>query len=284
MSTSINTSPTGDKVVALTEWVTRNKELLLELQTKIRNVRDPNAPIRISTLNALKSKKHTRDTLQDERYRVTVTVPSPLLQKINAYLGCSHGGKRSEYAAGESFKCENCTKDGVVSEPRITFNCEVFDGTEQLEITAFTEDTDKNFCVSALDISHIKHSEDCLAFEGIQAMLKNEPFTIEVSPKTDLSRNNILQWGLRDVIPIPEQLAISPSFPQAIFAKEATTINVAVQPPPVARQLDFRCPIKDPASVVFYTCSSQAKYCTSQPASSPCYKLPAVILSFFHHP
>ncbi|XP_074295400.1 uncharacterized protein LOC141623219 isoform X2 [Silene latifolia] len=117
MSTSITTSPTGDKVVALTKWKTQNKESLSELQARIRRVRDPNALIHVVTLNALKSKK-ARSTLRDERYRLKVTVENASLQKVNAYLGCSNCGKRSVYLAGESFRCETCTKEGVVSEPR----------------------------------------------------------------------------------------------------------------------------------------------------------------------
>ncbi|XP_074295401.1 uncharacterized protein LOC141623219 isoform X3 [Silene latifolia] len=119
MSTSITTSPTGDKVVALTKWKTQNKESLSELQARIRRVRDPNALIHVVTLNALKSKK-ARSTLRDERYRLKVTVENASLQKVNAYLGCSNCGKRSVYLAGESFRCETCTKEGVVSEPRAT--------------------------------------------------------------------------------------------------------------------------------------------------------------------
>ncbi|XP_074301024.1 uncharacterized protein LOC141632370 [Silene latifolia] len=180
--------------------ITRNKESLSELQARIHRVRDPNAPIHIVTLNALKSKK-ARSTLQDERYRLKVTVANASLQKVNAYLGCSNCGKHSDYPAGECFKCETCTKEGVVSEPRITFNCEVSDGTEQLEITSFTDDTVKLFRMLAPDIFHMRHSGDHLAFESTQALLQDEPFTIEVSPTTTLTRNNILKWALRSVIP-----------------------------------------------------------------------------------
>ncbi|XP_074313658.1 uncharacterized protein LOC141648845 [Silene latifolia] len=157
MSTLIDANPIGPKVDNLKEWVGRSKELLTDLQTRINKVRDPNMPIPIVNLNNLKNKK-AKNTLQDERYKLNVTIPAPDFKKINAYLGCSHCGKRTDYAAGESFTCENCTKDGALSEPRITFNCVVSDGTDQLEITAFTADTTILFQMSASDIFHLQHS------------------------------------------------------------------------------------------------------------------------------
>ncbi|XP_074302772.1 uncharacterized protein LOC141634534 [Silene latifolia] len=198
------------------------------------------------SLSALNNKK-AKNTLQDERYQLNVTVPAPDLQKVNAYLGCSHCGKRTDYATGEKFKCETCTKDDVVSEPRITFNCEVSDGTERLEITAFTSDTSDMFQMSAADIFHMKHSGDNTSFGKVCDALNNGPLVIEVSPKIALSRNNILQWALRRIVAAPSRDVATYKLPPVDTQEQSTAqetdqepaVANTKQPAPVARQLHF---------------------------------------------
>ncbi|XP_074302445.1 uncharacterized protein LOC141634013 [Silene latifolia] len=117
MSTLIETTPEGPKIATLLEWNSRNKEFLTGLQARLNRARDPNASSDVVTLSVLKTKK-AKHILQDESYHLNVIIPLAEFQKINAYVGCSYCGKRSDYAACEHFKCETCTKDGVVAEPR----------------------------------------------------------------------------------------------------------------------------------------------------------------------
>ncbi|KAK9698677.1 hypothetical protein RND81_08G122800 [Saponaria officinalis] len=82
---------------------------------------------------------------------------------------------------------------------RITFTCDVADGTGILTITTFTEDAEKLFRLSAPDLFRIKHSDDRKTFQLIQKKLNESPIIIQVGPKVTLSRNNVLQWVLKTV-------------------------------------------------------------------------------------
>ncbi|KAH9604973.1 hypothetical protein KSS87_006563, partial [Heliosperma pusillum] len=146
MSTTIDCAPGGPKA----GWSAQGHSIRAE----VRNLHER---VEVMTIAALKAKK-ARNTLQDERHTLRVRVPFADLGKVNAYLGCSNCGRRSSFAAGETFKCEICKKSEVIAVPRVTFNCEVSDGTGKLDITAFTSDTELLFRMAAPDIFHMKHS------------------------------------------------------------------------------------------------------------------------------
>ncbi|KAH9618970.1 hypothetical protein KSS87_015116 [Heliosperma pusillum] len=212
MSTDIDFAPVGPKAVALAEWVGQHK-----------------------------------DSLRFASKDFGVKVPFADFEKVNAYLGCSHCGKRTDYAAGQAFDCENCATKAVLSEPRITFNFEVSDGTGTLDITTFTADTE-TFRMSGPEIFHMMHSSDKQSYRVIQAALQNVPFSLEVSPKTMLSRNNILQWGLRRVMLEQEEPPILlneppalPNEPPAPLLQEKNK-ELSKENVPTARRLDFENP------------------------------------------
>ncbi|KAK9699851.1 hypothetical protein RND81_08G199400 [Saponaria officinalis] len=144
--------------------------------------------------------KKAQNTLQEERHWLKVTILEPEFDKINAYLGCSNCGKRAEVPAGHVFNCKMCSKKDSICSPRVTFNCDVSDGSESLAKTTFTEDSENLFRMTAADIFRMKHSEDRSAFEKVQQFFQTTPILIQVGPKATLSRNNILQWVLKKLV------------------------------------------------------------------------------------
>ncbi|KAL9232389.1 hypothetical protein vseg_007504 [Gypsophila vaccaria] len=198
MSTTIIVSPKCEQTNNLEQWVSRSGNMLSDMRQRIMDVRNSvneRAPTKISALR----QKKAHNTLQEERHWLQVTVPHPDFEKINAYLGCSYCGKRAEVPPGIAFTCTTCSKKGCICSPRVTFSCEVSDGTGQLSITTFTEDSEKLFRMQAADIFRVKHSDDNKAFSTIQKMLQTNTFMIQVGPKATLTRNNVLQWVLKRI-------------------------------------------------------------------------------------
>ncbi|KAK9749018.1 hypothetical protein RND81_02G096700 [Saponaria officinalis] len=122
------------------------------------------------------------------------------MDKMHAYLGCSNCGRSADIPTGHTYTCTNCSTKDCVSSPRVTFNCEVSDGTGRLSLTFFTSDCDKLLKMSAPDIFKIKHSDDMQDFEAIHALLRNTHVLIEVGPQKALSINNVLQWVLKKIV------------------------------------------------------------------------------------
>ncbi|XP_074283809.1 replication protein A 70 kDa DNA-binding subunit D-like [Silene latifolia] len=99
----------------------------------------------------------------------------------------------------------------TLQDERITFNCEVSDGTGTLPITVFTADAEKIFQALAEDIFRMKHSENLTRFEAMKSKLQTTPFSIKVGPNTTLSMNNVLQWVLKKIIQTAEPPLNSPT-------------------------------------------------------------------------
>ncbi|KAK9691643.1 hypothetical protein RND81_09G209600 [Saponaria officinalis] len=167
------------------------------MNSRIADVKNTPTEKVIKIIYTLLQKK-VQNTLQEERHWLQVTVPDLDFNKINAYVGCSKCGKRMDIPAGRPYKCNAYPKD-CVSCPRITFTCDVADGTGILTITTFTEDAEKLFRLSAPDLFRIKHSDDRKIFQLIQKKLNESPILIQVGPKATLSKNNVLQWVLKTV-------------------------------------------------------------------------------------
>ncbi|KAH9605771.1 hypothetical protein KSS87_012336 [Heliosperma pusillum] len=80
--------------------------------------------------------------------------------------------------------------------------------------------------------------DDEHAFGLIQASLQNVPFSIEVAPKTALSRNNILQWALIEVLIEVQKTPVLPNNP----VQPLIVHNISEDLPQnaaVAKKLDF---------------------------------------------
>ncbi|KAK9748440.1 hypothetical protein RND81_02G057500 [Saponaria officinalis] len=197
MSTTFDKNPAGNRANNLKEWAQKNHNVLADMNSRIADVKNTPTEKVIKTIYTLLQKK-VQNTLQEERHWLQVTLPDPDFNKINAYIGCSKCGKRADIPAGQPYKCNACSKD-CVSCPRITFTCDVADGTGILTITTFTEDAEKLFRLSTPDLFRIKHSDDRKTFQLIQKKLNESPILIQVGPKATLSRNNVLQWVLKTV-------------------------------------------------------------------------------------
>ncbi|XP_074267748.1 replication protein A 70 kDa DNA-binding subunit E-like [Silene latifolia] len=199
MSTIIIHSPVGAKAEALASWMTNHQMALTELQSRVFNVKMPIPAQKNVKIAALRSKK-AKTTLQDGKHWLEVTIPAAELHKVNAYMGCSHCSKRSSIPPGSAYTCENCSEADCTTEPKITFNCDISDGTGTLPMTAFSSTTEKLFKMSAADIFHMKHADDDQAFSAVQEMLRLKPFKVQVGPSTSLSMSNILQWVVKQVV------------------------------------------------------------------------------------
>ncbi|KAK9682417.1 hypothetical protein RND81_10G072600, partial [Saponaria officinalis] len=156
MSTTIIHDPQGSRARALEDWVLQHQKALSDRQARVLDVRNPSQEKVIITINALKQKT-VHNTLQEERRWLKVVIPEANIDIVNAYLGCSNCGKRTDVPVGKAYACTTCSKKDCVSSPRITFNCEVSDGTGTLAITMFTEDSEKLFRMTAPDIFQVKH-------------------------------------------------------------------------------------------------------------------------------
>ncbi|KAK9665724.1 hypothetical protein RND81_14G131400 [Saponaria officinalis] len=198
MSTTFIQSPKGIRASNLEEWALRHQDVLADIQARVLDVRTAKTERVVKTIEALRKKK-VQNTLQEVRHWLRVVIPDPEIDKINAYLGCSKCGKRVDVPAGQVYTCTTCSKKDCVSSPRITFNCDVTDGTGQLAITAFTEDSEKLFRQTAPDLFRLKNSDDQKSFQMIIKLLQTSTFLIQVGPKATLSRNKVLQWVLKKV-------------------------------------------------------------------------------------
>ncbi|KAK9665106.1 hypothetical protein RND81_14G090700 [Saponaria officinalis] len=192
-STIIIHSPIGEKAEALSAWMTNHQTALAQLQSRIYHIKMSLPVIKTTKISALRSKK-AKSTLQDEKHWLEVTIPNAELHKINAYMGCSKCAKRSGIPPGHTYTCSACSKPDCTTTPKITFSCDISDGTGTLPMTTFTSTAEQLFKMSASDIYHMKHSDDDKAFTAVQELLRVTTFKVQVGPAKSLSINNILQW------------------------------------------------------------------------------------------
>ncbi|KAK9755754.1 hypothetical protein RND81_01G047900 [Saponaria officinalis] len=211
MSTTFIHSPTGDMATILEQCM--QHDFLSDAQARILDA---------------------RNTLQEERHRLQITIPESEFEKVNAYLGCSNCGKKVDIPAGHSFTCGDCFHKGAMYCPRISFNCNVADDTGYLPVTIFTADAEKIFGMSAPDLFRIKNTDDRNAFGLLAERLRKHHTIIEVGPKEILARNNVLQWVLKKVVgdEPTEQIAGEQvtQFSAALMTKHITTTSSTVDP------------------------------------------------------
>ncbi|KAK9698157.1 hypothetical protein RND81_08G085800 [Saponaria officinalis] len=199
MSTTIIHTPNGERAEGLKDWASRHQELLANIRTRV---------------------------LEEERHWLKVTILEPEFDKINAYLRCSNCGTRAEVSAGH-----------VICSPRVTFNCDVSDGSESLAITTFTEDSEKLFRMTAADIFRIEHSEDRAAFEKVQQLFQTTSILIQVGLKATLSCNNILKRVLKKLVICNTDPKTGVKDPEKITA---TPEKIGVQDPEKTSEKDLK--------------------------------------------
>ncbi|KAK9666372.1 hypothetical protein RND81_14G180400 [Saponaria officinalis] len=192
-------SPVGDKAEALSAWMTSHQTALTQLQSRIYHIKMPMPVVKTTRISALRSQK-AKSTFQDERHWLEVAILNAELQKINAYMGCSKCSKRSSIPQARTYTCSTCSKTDCTTAPKITFNCDISDGTGTLPMTAFSSTAEHLFKMSASDIYHMKHSDDDRAFTALQELLRVTTFKVQVGPAKSLSINNILQWEVKNIV------------------------------------------------------------------------------------
>ncbi|KAK9748789.1 hypothetical protein RND81_02G081100 [Saponaria officinalis] len=179
--------------------MTNHQTALAQLQSRIYHIKMPLPVIKTTKISALRSKK-AKSTLQDEKHWLEVAIPNAELHKINAYMGCSKCAKRSGIPPGHTYTCSACSKPDCTTTPKITFSCDISDGTGTLLMTTFTSTAEQLFKMSASDIYHMKHSDGDKAFTAVQELLRVTTFKVQVGPAKSLSINNILQWEVKDIV------------------------------------------------------------------------------------
>ncbi|XP_021750147.1 uncharacterized protein LOC110715838 [Chenopodium quinoa] len=192
MSTEIIYDPKGDKAKILREWARFHTQQLLDGQAKVLQVRSVPTDTRTIDIQSLRTKK-------EERHWLQVTIPDADLRNVVAYIGCSACGKHIDIPVGTEFSCANCKKKDSISAYRATFKFEAIDDSGTMTFTTFTTDTEKLFGISAHKIHLIKHSENVQMFDSIQQQICDSHVLVQVGPTTALSRNNVLQWCLKDI-------------------------------------------------------------------------------------
>ncbi|XP_074271459.1 replication protein A 70 kDa DNA-binding subunit B-like [Silene latifolia] len=185
---------------------------LTQLQSRLFHVKLPMPNEKTTKISALRAKK-AKSALQDEKHWLEVTIPAAELHKVHAYIGCSKCAKTSSMPPGRPYTCNNCSAPDCTSVPKITFNCEILDGTGTLPMTVFTQTAERLFKMSAANIFHMKHSDHEEAFSVVQELLRTTPFKVQVGPSTSLSVNNILQWVVKRVVVDDEDDTVSKSEP-----------------------------------------------------------------------
>ncbi|XP_021846563.2 replication protein A 70 kDa DNA-binding subunit B-like [Spinacia oleracea] len=192
LSSSISTvfvhDPEGHRADALKEWALRHQVVLADRQARVLDVRNPSNEKVIITLDELRNKKKT-NTLQEERPWLKVCISDARLEKVHAYLGCPNGGKTTTVPVGEAFNCLTCSRNGVISTPRITFNCEVSDDTGTYAFTTFTEDSERLFRMAVADIFRMKHALSKVAIEEdvVEDVLTTDANRAENATGTDVA-------------------------------------------------------------------------------------------------
>ncbi|XP_056688026.1 replication protein A 70 kDa DNA-binding subunit B-like [Spinacia oleracea] len=227
MSTVFVHDPEGHREDALKEWALRHQVVLADRQSRVLVFRNPSNEKVIITLDELRNKKNT-NTLQEERPWLKVCIPDARIEKVHAYLGCPNCGKTTTVPVGEDFKCLTCSRNGVISTPRITFNCEVSDDTGTYAFTPFTEDSERLFRMTVADIFRMKHDGDLKTFMVARKLLLTKHFLIQVGPTTSLSTSNVLQWCLKKVS-IQEDIVEDVLTTDANRAENATWTDVATE-------------------------------------------------------
>ncbi|KAK9690055.1 hypothetical protein RND81_09G101300 [Saponaria officinalis] len=247
-STIIIHSHVGEKAEALSAWMTSHQTALTQLQSRIYHINMPMPVVKTTKISALRSKK-AKSTLQDEKHWLEVAIPNAELHKINAYMGCSKCEKCSSIPPGRTYKCSTCSKPGCTTAPKITFNCDISDGTGTLPMTTFTSTTEQLFKMTASDIYHMKHSDDDQPFTALQELLRVTTFKVQVGPAKSLSINNILQWEVKNVVldgedgkpsenesvqkaAAPSQECKTPNVTEEVLTDAATVICSAQLNPP----------------------------------------------------
>ncbi|KAK9715599.1 hypothetical protein RND81_06G176000 [Saponaria officinalis] len=112
MSTTFDKNPAGNRANNLREWAQKNHNVLADMNSRIADVKNTPTEKVIKIIYTLLQKK-VQNTLQEERHWLQVTVPDLDFNKINAYVGCSKCGKRTDIPAGQPYKCNAYPKDCV---------------------------------------------------------------------------------------------------------------------------------------------------------------------------
>uniref|UniRef100_A0A803KP39 Replication factor A C-terminal domain-containing protein n=1 Tax=Chenopodium quinoa TaxID=63459 RepID=A0A803KP39_CHEQI len=143
--------------------------------------------------------KNVDNTVQEELYTLTVTIPDAQLSNVIAYIGCDNCGRRCGLAANVPFFCPHCPDKKCTSTERVNFTFDATDDTRTFRLTAFGTVCEQIFNLTTLEVFNRKIKDDWNDFDHLAAALKSTPMHIIVHPAQALNRVGVLRWVVQSV-------------------------------------------------------------------------------------
>uniref|UniRef100_A0A803MQQ7 Replication factor A C-terminal domain-containing protein n=1 Tax=Chenopodium quinoa TaxID=63459 RepID=A0A803MQQ7_CHEQI len=136
MSTTIDPAPVGEKFEALRAWAHTHPDVIADFMARKLEFMNVGAEPVPTTLDQIISKT-VDNTVQEEVYTITITIPDAQLSNIIAYIGCDGCGKRCGVTANVSFFCLHCPYKKCTSTERVNFTFDAADNTGTFRLTTF---------------------------------------------------------------------------------------------------------------------------------------------------
>uniref|UniRef100_A0A803MQU1 Replication factor A C-terminal domain-containing protein n=1 Tax=Chenopodium quinoa TaxID=63459 RepID=A0A803MQU1_CHEQI len=154
-----------------------------------REAFNPTAERIVTTIGCLKARK-SASTLPQEVFWLNVVIADIEFERLRAYIGCSHCGKRTDLSLGTVYSCKACSRKDIHAAYRTTVTFNVSDGTGSLELTAFTADTKETPHKDDLIDSSQEEEDACVFAESLIAASDNNQDSVEdFSQKRNRSGN-----------------------------------------------------------------------------------------------
>uniref|UniRef100_A0A803MWY7 Replication protein A OB domain-containing protein n=1 Tax=Chenopodium quinoa TaxID=63459 RepID=A0A803MWY7_CHEQI len=132
--------------------------------------------------------KTVDNTVQEEVYTITVTIPDAQLSNVIAYIGCDG--------------CANYYSQFKSTDPRpfqVNFTFDAVDNTRTFRLTAFSPVCEQLLQLPTIEIFERKIKDDWSDFDHLAAALKNTPMHIILHPAQSLNRAGVLRWVVQSV-------------------------------------------------------------------------------------
>uniref|UniRef100_A0A803MRR2 Replication protein A OB domain-containing protein n=1 Tax=Chenopodium quinoa TaxID=63459 RepID=A0A803MRR2_CHEQI len=196
MSTEINPTPVGEKVEALRAWAHAHLDVITDYMARQLEFMTVGVEPVPTTLDQI-IKKNVDNTVQEEVYTITVTIPDAQLSNVIAYIGCDGCGKRCGVAANPTTTLN--FKTLTPGHCRVNFTFDAADNTGTFRLTAFGPVCEKILQLPTLEIFERKIKDDWSDFDHLAVALKNTPMHIIIHPAQSLNRAGVLRWVVQSV-------------------------------------------------------------------------------------
>ncbi|XP_021725939.1 replication protein A 70 kDa DNA-binding subunit B-like [Chenopodium quinoa] len=198
VSTTIDPAPSGEKADALRAWAHAHPDIIsdyMSRQLEFMIIGAEPVPTTLDNING----KTVDNTVQEEIYTLTVTIPDAQLDNVIAYIGCDNCGKRCGVAANVAFFCPHCPDKKCTSTERVNFTFDAADDTGTCRLTAFGQVCEQIFKLKTLEIFERKIKDDWKDFDHVAAALKSTLMHIILYPSQALNRAGVLRWVVQSV-------------------------------------------------------------------------------------